>query len=105
MSVLSAYSVYKGTDVPWLSELPAHWEVRRGKSLLVPVDIRSASGIEELLTVSARHGVIPRTTAKVTMFKAESYVGYKMCWPGDLVINSLWAWAHGLASCPAPWHR
>ena len=96
MSVLSAYSVYKGTDVPWLSELPAHWEVRRGKSLLVPVDIRSASGIEELLTVSARHGVIPRTTAKVTMFKAESYVGYKMCWPGDLVINSLWAWAHGL---------
>ena len=32
----------------------------------------------------------------VTMFKAESYVGYKLCWPGDLVINSLWAWAHGL---------
>jgi type I restriction enzyme S subunit len=30
------------------------------------------------------------------MFKAESYVGYKLCWPGDLVINSLWAWARGL---------
>ena len=30
------------------------------------------------------------------MFKAESYVGYKLCWPGDLVINSLWAWAYGL---------
>ena len=30
------------------------------------------------------------------MFKAESYVGYKLCWPGDLVINSLWAWAQGL---------
>jgi type I restriction enzyme S subunit len=34
--------------------------------------------------------------AKVTMFKAESYAGYKLCWPGDLVINSLWAWAGGL---------
>jgi len=30
------------------------------------------------------------------MFKAESYLGYKLCWPGDLVINSLWAWAGGL---------
>ena len=30
------------------------------------------------------------------MFKAESYVGYKLCWPGDLVINSLWAWGRGL---------
>src|SRR5437667_2949580 len=30
------------------------------------------------------------------MFKAESYVGYKLCWSGDLVINSLWAWARGL---------
>ena len=30
------------------------------------------------------------------MFKAESYLGYKLCWPGDLVINSLWAWGGGL---------
>jgi type I restriction enzyme S subunit len=30
------------------------------------------------------------------MFKAESYAGYKLCWPGDLVINSLWAWGGGL---------
>ncbi len=29
------------------------------------------------------------------MFMAESYVGHKLCWPGDLVINSLWAWATG----------
>ncbi len=48
------------------------------------------------MTVSAEHGVIPRERANVTMFRAESYEGYKLCWPGDLVINSLWAWAHGL---------
>jgi type I restriction enzyme, S subunit len=39
---------------------------------------------------------VPRRTASVTMFKAESYLGYKLCWPGDLVINSLWAWGGGL---------
>jgi type I restriction enzyme S subunit len=63
---------------------------------LTCVDQRSSTGKEELLTVSSARGVIPRNTAKVTMFKAESYVGYKLCWPGDLAINSLWAWAGGL---------
>lgn len=30
------------------------------------------------------------------MFQAASYQNYKLCWPGDLVINSLWAWMQGL---------
>lgn len=30
------------------------------------------------------------------MFQAASYAGYKLCWPNDLVINSLWAWMTGL---------
>ncbi|MGH3349032.1 MAG: hypothetical protein ACRDPS_00090 [Nocardioides sp.] len=30
------------------------------------------------------------------MFKAENYVGHKLCWPDDLVINSLWAWGRGI---------
>tara|TARA_R110002020_G_scaffold5703_2_gene23444 strand:- start:6664 stop:7860 length:1197 start_codon:yes stop_codon:yes gene_type:complete len=30
------------------------------------------------------------------MFQAGTYVGHKLCWPDDLVINSLWAWANGL---------
>ena len=93
---LQPYPLYKPSGIPWLGNIPPHWDVRRGKALLSPVDIRSDTGGEELLTVSARRGVVPRKSASVTMFKAESYVGYKLCWPGDLVINSLWAWAHGL---------
>ena len=100
--VLHPYLAYKPSGVEWLGEVPMHWDVRRGKALLVPVDVRSTTGDEELLTVSAQRGVVPRETANVTMFKAESYVGYKLCWPGDLVINSLWAWAHGLG---VSWHH
>jgi type I restriction enzyme, S subunit len=76
--------------------VPTHWEIKRAKSILQCIDQRSRTGKEELLTVSSARGVIPRKTAIVTMFKAESYVGYKLCWPGDLVINSLWAWSGGL---------
>jgi type I restriction enzyme S subunit len=93
---LKPYPEYKDSGVPWLGDVPGHWEVKRGKTLFGTVDIRSKSGDEELLTVSSNLGVTPRRLANVTMFKAESYAGHKLCWPGDLVINSLWAWARGL---------
>jgi type I restriction enzyme S subunit len=86
----------KDSGVPWLGQVPEHWGVRRGKNIFRCIDVRSETGEEELLTVSSERGVVPRRSANVTMFKAESYIGYKLCWPGDLVINSLWAWARGL---------
>ncbi|MCG3201469.1 MAG: hypothetical protein NFCOHLIN_01339 [Gammaproteobacteria bacterium] len=93
---LKPYPQMKDSGVPWLGMAPAHWDVRRGKAIFRSIDVRSSTGTEELLTVSSDRGVVPRSSATVTMFKAESYVGYKLCWPGDLVINSLWAWGRGL---------
>jgi type I restriction enzyme, S subunit len=93
---LKPYPAMKNSGVPWLGDVPEHWEVQRGKNLFRSVDVRSETGREELLTVSSERGVVPRRSTTVTMFKAESYVGHKLCWPGDLVINSLWAWARGL---------
>lgn len=96
ISNLKPYPAYKDSGVPWLGDVPEHWDVKRGKNLFHCVDVRSTTGEEELLTVSSERGVLPRQSTTVTMFKAESYVGHKLCWPGDLVINSLWAWARGL---------
>ena len=93
---LKSYPTYKPSGVEWLGDVPEHWMVKRGKALFHCVDVRSSTGEEELLTVSSERGVVPRSSATVTMFKAESYAGYKLCWPNDLVINSLWAWARGL---------
>ena len=96
MTELRPYPSYKPSGVPWLGDMPEHWDLKRGKMLFRCIDVRSNDGSEELLTVSSDRGVVPRSTATVTMFKAESYVGYKLCWPDDLVINSLWAWGRGL---------
>lgn len=93
---LKPYPEMKDSGVEWLGKVPAHWDIQRGKYIFRCVDERSKTGDEELLTVSATNGVIPRKETSVTMFKAESYVGYKLCWPDDLVINSLWAWGRGL---------
>lgn len=93
---LPAYPAYKDSGIEWLGQIPAHWQLLRAKNVFRCIDIRSQTGDEELLTVSAKDGVVPRRTKSVTMFMAASYVGHKLCWPGDLVINSLWAWANGL---------
>ncbi len=90
------YPRYKPTGLAWLPSVPEHWEVVRGKQLFRPIDERSKTGSEQLLSVSERHGVVRRENANVTMFMAQSYEGYKLCWPDDLAINSLWAWSYGL---------
>ena len=93
---LKPYAEHKDSGLPWLGKVPRHWVIKRSKSYLATIDERSKTGREELLTVSSARGVVPRSSANVTMFKAESYTGHKLCWPGDLVINSLWAWGGGL---------
>ena len=93
---MKPYPAYKDSGLPWLGKVPEGWRLVRGKNLFRCIDIRSATGQEGLLSVSSDRGVIPRHSTTVTMFKAKSYVGHKLCWPGDLVINSLWAWSRGL---------
>lgn len=91
-----SYEKYKTSNEVWIDRFPDHWKILRAKNIFMPIDIRSKDGKEDLLSVSEKRGVTLRSAVNVTMFKAESYVGYKLCWPGDLVINSLWAWMQGL---------
>jgi type I restriction enzyme S subunit len=86
----------KDSGIPWLGEIPEHWEVRRAKYLFREVDEKSKDGSEELLSVSHLTGVTPRSQKIITMFKAESYEGHKLCRPGDLVVNTMWAWMGAL---------
>ncbi|WP_457805412.1 restriction endonuclease subunit S [Stenotrophomonas maltophilia] len=98
MMVASAYPNYRQPKMRWLPAVPDHWNEQRAKTFFREVDERSKTGHEELLSVSHLTGVTPRSQKKVTMFKAASYVGSKLCRPGDIVINTLWAWMAALGS-------
>ncbi|MEO5354526.1 MAG: restriction endonuclease subunit S [Magnetococcus sp. XQGC-1] len=93
---LSPYPAYKDSGLPWLGQVPEHWEEKRGKYLFREVDERSTTGEEELLSISHITGVTPRSQKNVTMFKAESYVGHKLARQNDIVINTMWAWMAAL---------
>jgi type I restriction enzyme S subunit len=86
----------KPSGILWLGDIPRHWEVRRAKYLYREVDERSTDGSQELLSVSHLTGVTPRSQKNITMFKAASYAGHKLCRPGDLVVNTMWAWMGAL---------
>ena len=82
----------RDSGIPWLGRIPDHWETERSRWLFRERDERSATGAEELLTVSHLTGVTLRSEKDVNMFEAETTEGYKLCYAGDLVINTMWAW-------------
>lgn len=94
----SAYESYRQPRMRWLPPVPTHWVEQRAKTFFREVDERSQTGQEELLSVSHLTGVTPRSQKNVTMFKAASYVGAKLARPGDIVINTLWAWMAALGA-------
>jgi type I restriction enzyme S subunit len=89
---LRPYAEMKPSGVEWLPALPVGWEIRRAKYSFKEADDRSEAGGEELLSVSHKTGVTPRSQKNITMFMAESYEGHKVCRPGDIVVNTMWAW-------------
>lgn len=95
---LDASATVKDSGVEWMGRIPANWNVIRSKHVLVEIDDRSTTGEEELLTVSHITGVTPRSEKNVNMFMSETLEGYKKCKPGDLVINTMWAWAGAIGT-------
>lgn len=87
-------------EMPWLKAIPEGWKSERAKVHFRENQRRSASGEEELLTVSHITGVTKRSEKDVYMFMAETNEGYKLVGPGDLIINTMWAWmgAMGISS-------
>jgi type I restriction enzyme S subunit len=82
----------KPSGIDWLGDIPAHWEFNKGKFYFREVNQRSSTGKEELLSVSHITGVTPRSQKNIYMFKAGSYVGYKLVMPEQIAVNTMWAW-------------
>ena len=92
MRGVDASAPLRSSGIDWLRNIPAHWHIERSRWLFTERDQRSQTGEEEMLTVSHLTGVTRRSEKNVNMFEAESTAGYKLCFAGDLAINTLWAW-------------
>lgn len=97
-------AVMENTKTFWLGGYPSHWKVLRIKNLFREIDNRSEIGLEELLSVSHYTGVTLKKESLENeddnLTNAESLVGYKKVWAGDLVINIMLAWNGSLSISP-----
>ena len=94
MSVtLKPYPEYKDSGLPWLGDIPAHWQVLRIKNIFREMDERSGDGKGILLSLTRIRGLLPQTEATNRLASAEDLSKYKVCKPRQLVMNRMQAWS------------
>ena len=85
--------LFKPSGIPWLGDIPEHWDMRPIKSLLRETDRRSSDGTDTLLSLTRNRGLIPHSEMTNKMHSAKTLVGYKQYKPGQIVMNRMQAWS------------
>ena len=88
---MGQYSSYKDSGFEWIGKIPSHWGLLKSKFLWRESFDTSATGMEDLLSVSQYDGITPANGTR-----SESLVGYKVVEENNLVINIMLAWMGGL---------
>jgi len=86
---LKPYADYKLSGLPWLGQVPSHWEVRRIKTVLREVDRRSSTGLETLLSLRMRAGLVDHHALGGKSIPPSALIGYKRVVPGEIVMNRM----------------
>ena len=88
---MNRYERYKKVDLPWLEEVPEHWEVSPISHVFEERKEKNQKGdIQFILSVIKNRGVIPYTEKGSVGNKAsENIENYKIVYPNDMVLNSM----------------
>lgn len=84
----------KDSGIPWIGEIPEHWEVRKLRHFIKFVSIKGF-GEKKLLSVTREQGVIERNVESKEEnhnFIPDDLNGYKLVKVGQFVINKMKSW-------------
>jgi type I restriction enzyme S subunit len=90
---LKPYADCRDSGLPWLGQLPSHWEIRRIKTILQEVDRRSSTGMEPLLSLRMQAGLVDHHALGGRPIPSSALIGYKRVLPGEIVMNRMRATA------------
>lgn len=97
---LRPYPEYKDSGLPWLGDVPAHWDVRRNGRLFAQRNETGFGGLP-ILEVSLKTGVRVRDMEnmkrKQVMFDREKY---KRAVKGDIAYNMMRMWQGAVGAAP-----
>ena len=87
MSSPHPYPTYKPSGVPWLGDVPAHWEVIPGRACYTSKQILN-HGMLERTVLSLSYGQIKvRPEEKLHGLVPESFETYQLVEPGDIICR------------------
>ena len=89
---LKPYPKMADSGVDWLEQIPEQWTVRRIKSLFREKDERGNDGLGTLLSLTRSQGIVPQRDIS-SRVSATDLSKYKVCLPGDLIMNRMQAWS------------
>ncbi len=88
----------KATNIPWLPEIPEHWDVIRIKWLFKEEDEKNIDLSYQLLSFSRNKGIIPFSENSDKAPSASDLSKYKILHKGQLLENRMQAWS-GMFGC------
>lgn len=89
----------RDSEIPWLGNIPAHWELKRAKWLFRERDERSTTGEETLLSLRMERGLVPHNDVSEKQTRPEELIGYKKVAPSEIVVNRMRASSGLVAVC------
>lgn len=85
---LKPYPAYKDSGLPWLGEVPAHWEIRPAAGIFSPIRERN-TGMKENTVLSLSYGrIVVKPAERLHGLVPESFETYQIVNPGDIVIRT-----------------
>ena len=91
---INPYPVYKPSGMPWLGDVPSHWEMRRLRNIIAATGERNRPDLP-LLSVVRERGVILRDITNMEEnhnFVPDDLSNYKVVHSGQFAINKMKAW-------------
>ena len=83
------YSEYKNSDIPWIGDIPSHWNIQRGKNVLTLLD-RPILDTDDVITCFRDGEVTLRKNRREEGFTLSfQEIGYQGIEPGDLVVHGM----------------
>ncbi len=81
----------KDSGIEWIGDIPADWNIKRVKSVLCERnESNNPIQTDEILSLTNDRGVIPyEEKGDVGNKSKEDLTGYKLAYPGDIVLNSM----------------
>ncbi len=81
----------KPSGIPWLGEIPEHWEVLPlGRVLKERIEKNDPIKTDNILSLSLHDGVVPYAEKRAGGNKAkDDLTAYRLAYPGDIVVNSM----------------